>query len=422
MIETNLSPIKNGKKAVVFTLGCKVNSCESASLMTGLKTLGYTVSDELSYADLYVINTCAVTAEAEKKSRQTVARVKKFNPNAQIIVTGCASQKAPQDFLKKQGVTLVTGTNSKDKIIGAINERGNIVWEESDYYEEFMPENPDKTRAYIKVQDGCNNFCSYCIIPYLRGRSRSRNVEKIVEEIERLSPVEAVVTGINLSAYNYQGIGLKGLIDRLSAVNCRIRLGSLEVGVINEEFLTALKNLKDFAPHFHLSLQSGSNAVLKSMNRKYTREEYLEKCLLIKKHFPSAAITTDVIVGYSTESEKDFKDSLDLCKAVGFADVHCFPYSKREGTVGAKLKELPPSVKDERMGEILALKKQLKDSFIQQNLGKEFWVIPEDCQGNFTVGYTENYVKTYLLGKVEDKKVKVVLKEPFEDGAIAEIL
>ena len=422
MIETNLSPIKNGKKAVVFTLGCKVNSCESASLMTGLKTLGYTVSDELSYADLYVINTCAVTAEAEKKSRQTVARVKKFNPNAQIIVTGCASQKAPQDFLKKQGVTLVTGTNSKDKIIGAINERGNIVWEEKDYYEEFMPENPDKTRAYIKVQDGCNNFCSYCIIPYLRGRSRSRNVEKIVEEIERLSPVEAVVTGINLSAYNYQGIGLKGLIDRLSAVNCRIRLGSLEVGVINEEFLTALKNLKDFAPHFHLSLQSGSNAVLKSMNRKYTREEYLEKCLLIKKHFPSAAITTDVIVGYSTESEKDFKDSLDLCKAVGFADVHCFPYSKREGTVGAKLKELPPSVKDERMGEILALKKQLKDSFIQQNLGKEFWVIPEDCQGNFTVGYTENYVKTYLLGKVEDKKVKVVLKEPFEDGAIADIL
>ncbi|MBQ8725834.1 MAG: tRNA (N(6)-L-threonylcarbamoyladenosine(37)-C(2))-methylthiotransferase MtaB [Clostridia bacterium] len=422
MIETNLSPIKNGKKAVVFTLGCKVNSCESASLMTGLKTLGYTVSDELSYADLYIINTCAVTAEAEKKSRQTVARVKKFNPNAQIIVTGCASQKAPQDFLKKQGVTLVTGTNSKDKIIGAINERGNIVWEENEYYEEFMPENPDKTRAYIKVQDGCNNFCSYCIIPYLRGRSRSRNVEKIVEEIERLSPVEAVVTGINLSAYNYQGIGLKGLIDRLSAVNCRIRLGSLEVGVINEEFLTALKNLKDFAPHFHLSLQSGSNAVLKSMNRKYTREEYLEKCLLIKKHFPSAAITTDVIVGYSTESEKDFKDSLDLCKAVGFADVHCFPYSKREGTVGAKLKELPPSVKDERMGEILALKKQLKDSFIQQNLGKEFWVIPEDCQGNFTVGYTENYVKTYLLGKVEDKKVKVVLKEPFEDGAIADIL
>lgn len=422
VMEKDLNAQQNGKKAVVFTLGCKVNSCESASLITGLKTLGYAVSDELSYADLYIINTCAVTAEAEKKSRQTVARVKKFNPNAQIIVTGCASQKSPDDFLKKQGVTLVTGTNSKDKIIKVINERGNIVWEETEYYEEFMPENPDKTRAYIKVQDGCNNFCSYCIIPYLRGRSRSRNPQKVVEEIERLSPVEAVITGINLSAYNYQGIGLKGLIGRLSVANCRIRLGSLEVGVITEEFLTALTNLKDFAPHFHLSLQSGSTAVLKSMNRKYTREEYLEKCLLIKKHFPSSAITTDVIVGYSTESEEDFADTVALCKTVGFADVHCFPYSKREGTFGAKLKELPSAVKDERMNVMLALKKELKDNFINQNLGKEFWVIPEDRQGNFTVGYTENYIKTYLVGTIEDKKVKVVLKEPFEDGAIAEIL
>ena len=422
MSETILTTPNGGKKAVVFTLGCKVNSCESASLMTGLKTLGFTVSDELSYADLYIINTCAVTAEAEKKSRQTVARVKKFNPNAKIIVTGCASQKAPEDFLKKQGVTLVTGTNSKDRIIDVLTESGNIVWEERDYYEKFMPENPEKTRAYIKVQDGCNNFCSYCIIPYLRGRSRSRKVEKIVEEIERLSPVEAVLTGINLSAYNYQGIGLKGLIDRLSGVNCRIRLGSLEVGVITEEFLQSLKNLKDFAPHFHLSLQSGSNAVLKSMNRKYTREEYFEKCLLIKKHFPTAAITTDVIVGYSTESEQDFKDSLDLCKRVKFADVHCFPYSKREGTVGAKLKELPSSVKDGRMDEILALKKELKESFIKDNLGGKFWVIPEDCQGNFTVGYTENYIKVYLSGKVGKDKVKVVLKEPFEDGVLADIL
>ena len=411
-----------GLKAVVFTRGCKVNSCESASLMTGLKTLGFEVSDELSYADLYIINTCAVTAEAEKKSRQTVARVKKYNPSAQIIVTGCASQNSPEDFLKKQGVTLVTGTNSKDRIIESLNERGNIVWQEKDYYEKFMPENPDKTRAYIKVQDGCNNFCSYCIIPYLRGRSRSRNPQKVVEEITALAPVEAVLTGINLSAYNYDGIGLKGLIDRLIGVNCRIRLGSLEVGVITDEFLSSLKNLKDFAPHFHLSLQSGSNAVLKTMNRKYTREEYLEKCLLIKSYFPSAAITTDIIVGYSTETEQDFKDSLDLCKAVGFADIHCFPYSKRAGTVGAKLKELPSSVKDERMDEILALKKSLKDDFTRANLGKEFWVVPEDCQGNFTVGYTENYIKVYLAGKVESPKVKVLLKEPYEDGVLAEIL
>lgn len=409
-------------KAVVFALGCKVNSCESASLMTGLNELGYQTSDELGFADLYIINTCAVTAEAEKKSRQTVARVKKFNPNAKIIVTGCASQKSPQDFLKKEGVTLVTGTNSKDKIINCLETCGNIVWEDAEYYEKYIPTNPDKTRAYVKVQDGCNNFCSYCIIPYLRGRSRSRQPEKVLEELNVLSPVEAVITGINLSAYNYENIGLKGLIDRLSEADCRIRLGSLEVGVITEEFLLSLKNLKNFAPHFHLSLQSGSNAVLKSMNRKYTREEYLSRCELIKKHFPNCAITTDVIVGYSTETESDFLDSMDLCKRVGFADIHCFPYSKREGTVGAKLKELPPSVKDQRMDEILALKKELKSNFINANLGKVLEVVPEDKEGEYVVGYTENYIKVYLSRSPEKKIVKVKLLSAFLEGALAEIV
>ncbi|MBR2384189.1 MAG: tRNA (N(6)-L-threonylcarbamoyladenosine(37)-C(2))-methylthiotransferase MtaB [Clostridia bacterium] len=409
-------------KAVVFTLGCKVNSCESASLMTGLKECGFEVSDKLGTADLFIINTCAVTAEAEKKSRQTIARARKFNANAKIIVTGCASQKSPQDFLDKQGVTLVTGTNSKEKIIDHLESEGLIIWEEKDYYEKYLPENPEKTRAYIKVQDGCNNFCSYCIIPYLRGRTRSRNPDKVLEEILRLNPEEAVITGINLSAYNYQGIGLKGLIERLSVVNCRIRLGSLEVGVITEEFLKSLKNLKDFAPHFHLSLQSGANATLKAMNRKYTREEYLEKCELIKQHFPNCAITTDVIVGYSTETQADFEDSIDLCNRVGFADIHCFPYSRREGTVGAKLKELPSSVKDERMDVILTLKKQLKDKFISENIGRVLEVIPEDVEGGYLVGYTENYIKVYLTCKAISGKKKVKLISLFNDGALGEIV
>ena len=409
-------------KAVVFTLGCKVNSCESASLMTGLKELGYEVCDKLGFADLYVINTCAVTGEAEKKSRQTIARARKFNANAKIIVTGCASQKSPEDFLKKEGVTLVTGTNSKDRIIDELEKEGLIIWEEKDYYEKYLPENPDKTRAYVKVQDGCNNFCSYCIIPYLRGRTRSRNPDRVLEEILRLSPQEAVITGINLSAYNYQNIGLKGLIDRLSVVDCRIRLGSLEVGIITEEFLQSLKGLKNFAPHFHLSLQSGANATLKAMNRKYTREEYLEKCELIKRHFPNCAITTDVIVGYSTETQQDFEDSIDLCKRVGFADIHCFPYSKREGTVGARLKDLPSSVKDERMDVILAVKKQLKDAFISQNLGRALEVIPEDIEGDYLVGYTENYIKVYLSCKTAEKSVKVKLLSLFKEGALGEII
>ena len=409
-------------KAVVFTLGCKVNSCESASLMSGLKELGYEVSDSLGFADLYIINTCAVTAEAEKKSRQTVARVKKFNKDAKIIVTGCASQKAPQDFLKKEGVTLVTGTMSKDKIISVLEKEGNIVWEESEYYEEFLPENLGKTRAYIKVQDGCNNFCSYCIIPYLRGRSRSRNPQRVVEEIKRLNPVEVVITGINLSAYNYQNIGLKGLIDQLTGVDCRIRLGSLEVGVITEEFLAALKNLKDFAPHFHLSLQSGSDKVLKSMNRKYGREAFFEKCEMIRRYFPNAGITTDLIVGYSTEAEEDFLDSVDLCERVQFSDIHCFPYSKREGTVGAKLKELPSSVKDERMDRILAVKTVLKDRFIEKNLGEILEAIPEELDGDFTVGYTENYIRVYFKSNGGNGKIKVRLTQKYKDGAIAEIV
>ena len=409
-------------KAVVFTLGCKVNSCESASLMTGLKELGYEVSDRLGFADLYIINTCAVTGEAEKKSRQTIARARKFNKDAKIIVTGCASQKSPEDFLKKEGVTLVTGTNSKDKIIDELEKEGLIIWEEKDYYEKYLPENPDKTRAYIKVQDGCNNFCSYCIIPYLRGRTRSRNPDKVIEEVLRLNPLEAVITGINLSAYNYQNIGLKGLIDRLSVVKCRIRLGSLEVGVVTEELLNSLKGLYNFAPHFHLSLQSGANATLKAMNRRYTREEYFEKCELIKKHFPSAAITTDVIVGYSTETQADFEESVDLCKRVGFADIHCFPYSKREGTVGAKLKELPSSVKDERMDVLLAVKKELKDSFIKANLTKIFEVIPEDREGEYLVGYTENYIKVYLSCHNAEGAVRVRLVSQYGEGALGEIV
>lgn len=409
-------------KAVVFTLGCKVNGCESESLVAGLKAKGFETSEELCPADLYIINTCAVTAEAEKKSRQTIARARKFNENAKIIVTGCASQKVPEDFLKKKGVTLVTGAKSKDKILSMLDETGVNIEEEDEYYEEFLPEKSDRTRAFIKVEDGCNNFCSYCIIPYLRGRVRSRNPENVVAEIERLSPLEAVITGINLSSYNYNKTGFKELIDRLSEVDCRIRLSSLEANVITEEFLTSLKKLKDFATHFHLSLQSGSTAVLKSMNRHYTAEEYLKKCELIRRFFPSAAITTDIIVGYSTETEENFNESLETARKAEFADIHCFPYSKREGTLGAKLKELPSAVKSARMAKMLELKHELKSAFIAENLGKEREVVPEEEEDGYVTGYTENYVRCYIKTDFIRKKIKVRLSEPFKDGALAEII
>ncbi len=409
-------------KAVVFTLGCKVNSCESESLMAGLKAKGYETSEELCAADLYVINTCAVTAEAEKKSRQTIARARKFNENAKIIVTGCASQKVPEDFLKKKGVTLVTGAKSKDKILAMLDETGVAIEKSDEYYEEFLPEKTDRTRAFIKVEDGCDNFCSYCIIPYLRGRVRSRNPENAVREIECLSPLEAVITGINLSSYNYNNLGFKELIDRLSGVDCRIRLGSLEANVITEDFLSSLKKLKDFAPHFHLSLQSGSDDVLKAMNRHYTVSEYLAKCELIRKFFPSAAITTDIIVGYSAESDVNFGESLETARKAKFADIHCFPYSRREGTAGAKLKEIPHEIKAERMERMLALKRELKEKFIAENVGETRELVPEEIEDGYLVGYTENYVRCYVRSDFVREKIKVRLTGPFKDGALAEIM
>ena len=339
-------------KAVVFTLGCKVNSRESASIITGLKEKGFETSDNLEWADLYVINTCAVTAEAEKKSRQAITRALKFNSNAKVVVCGCASQKNPKAFADK-GVKVITGAKAKDKLLEYIDSEGVFIENGNDYYEKYLPAKSSRVREYIKVQDGCNNFCSYCIIPYLRGRSRSRKIENVVAEIEALSPQEAVLTGINLSAFNDDGKKLPELLNAFQKFDCRFRFGSLEVCSITKELLEATKKLKNFAPHFHLSLQSGSDAVLKTMNRHYTTDEFLSKVNLIREYYPDVAITTDIIVGYSTESEDHFNETLAFCDKVGFSDIHCFPYSVREGTAGARLRPLADNVKKERLDKLL---------------------------------------------------------------------
>lgn len=414
--------IKKGMKAVVFTLGCKVNSCESASIIKGLSDLGYEVSDELGYADLYVLNTCSVTAEAQKKSRQLVARVRKFNSNAKIIVCGCASQNAPNDFVGKDGVSLVIGTRNKSKIVNMIDSSGVFISDNDEYYVENLPPKRLKTRAFIKVQDGCNNFCSYCIIPYLRGRSRSRSVESIKSEIDYLNPTEAVLTAINLSAYNYNGTTLGGLLDSLSGVNCRIRLGSLEEVIISEEFLKGTQKLTNFAPHFHLSLQSGSDDVLKSMNRHYLTNDFERSVNLIREFYPLAGITTDVIVGFPTETEEDFTNTLEFCKKIKFSDIHCFPFSPRKGTVAYGLKDLPSDVKKDRLNRLLELKKQLKDEFINANLGRVSEVVFEEFDGTYYIGYTENYIKTYVLGEFSKNISKVLLEKPYNDGVIASII
>ena len=405
-------------KAVVFTLGCKVNDCESGSLIRGLQERGWEVSDELVPADLYILNTCAVTGEAEKKSRQAIARVRAVAPQARIIVCGCAAEKTPELFSKKQNVRLVTGARQKSKILALLDEEGVRLDEEDKKYDEMLPPVSFKARAFIKIQDGCNNFCSYCIIPYLRGRSRSRTVESAAAEILSVSAEEAVLTGIDISSYRD---GERDLADLLLAVKeapCRVRLGSLEVGVITPRLLDAAKCVRDFAPHFHLSLQSGSDGVLKKMNRHYTAEEYLQKVELIRLYFPDAAITTDVITGFPTETEEQFAETCAFVRKVGFSQIHCFSYSRRTGTNAAKLAELPAEVKSRRLHEMLAVAAQLRADYEKQFIGRTLELVPEERKGEYTVGYSQNYIRLYVRGEIA-KKARVVAAQPFEDGLLA---
>ena len=410
-------------KVVVFTLGCKVNECESDSLISALTDRGYEVSDKLEFADIYIVNTCAVTSEAEKKSRQMASRIKKFNPNAKIIFTGCAVQKNPKSFSEKSSAYLITGTFNKHQILDLLTEVGEKISPPCLEFEELNFVKSLRKRTYVKVQDGCNNFCSYCIIPYLRGRSRSRNPENILKEIEFTSPKEAVLNGINLSAYDYNGIKLTQLIETLSKVECRIRLGSLEVNIIDDDFLSALKNLKDFAPHFHLSLQSGSNSVLKKMNRHYTTEEYLEKVNLIRKYFPDAGITTDIIVGFPTETEDDFNETLEFVDKIKFSDIHPFPFSPRSGTVAYKMQDINPQIKKERLNKLLDKKAQMKKEFALKMVNKTFNLLVEEFKDGFYQGYTDNYLRVYLDETIENKDlVKVKIIAPFNDGVKAKII
>lgn len=403
-------------KAVVFTLGCKVNEVESASIMSALERNGWEVSDKLGYADIFVLNTCAVTREAEKKSRQLVARAKKYNESARIFVCGCASEKSRQSFEEK-GVTFVSGATDKGEVIAAICADFGGECSKLPYPKQT------KTRAFIKIQDGCNNFCSYCIIPYLRGREKSRSIEDICGEIANCDCPEAVLTGINVSSYNDNGTGLPALISALAPVKKRIRLGSLECSAITEELLSALKGLHDFAPQFHLSLQSGSTAVLKTMNRRYTREQYLQKCALIYNYFPQSAITCDIISGFPTETEWDFEQSLSIIKEAGFARVHAFSFSPREGTVAYKMRDLPPSVKAERLTRLLAAAKEAESVYVLSFSGKTLTFIAEEYENGFTTGYTGNYIKIYVPAQLDaGKKYEVKIIHEHADGALAEVI
>lgn len=392
-------------KVAVFTLGCKVNLYDSDAMLAILKAAGFEVFEGLKYADIYILNTCAVTAEAEKKSRQALTRIRKINPDAQIYVCGCASQRDSNQFMR-DGVRFVCGTDGKTALareIAAHYLKGETLKERdfciSDSFEEGEGVVNLRTRHFIKVQDGCNNFCSYCIVPYLRGRSRSRSLQSILREIDGVcdSVHEAVITGINLSAYGKDtGTGLTELLQALGRYkDLRIRLGSLEAGVIDDDFLSAAKTLDKFCPHFHLSLQSGDDGVLSDMNRHYTCGEYALKVALIRKYFPGAAITTDIIVGFPTESEQQFENSLAFAERIGFADIHVFPYSSRQGTKAGRLKTLPPAVVEDRVKRMTALKKQLSKAYLSSVIGTPQEVLFECEENGLWVGHAMNYCKIY---------------------------
>ena len=415
-------------KAVVYTLGCKVNDVESGSLIRGLEELGFEVSREMERADLYIVNTCAVTAEAERKSRQTIGKALKCNPSAKIIVCGCASQKNARPFLEK-GAIAVVGAQRKNRVLEIVKADfadgfcGEQMQDEGGRYEDMLLPKCLKTRNFVKIQDGCNRFCSYCVIPYLRGRSRCRSVKSAAEEILQSTAQETVVTGIDISAYKDEaGNDLADLMLAVKDAPTRIRLGSMEVSLITERFLGALKAVKNFAPQFHLSLQSGSNKVLKSMNRHYTREEYLQKCEMIYKAFPDAAITTDIIVGFPTETDEDFEESVKIVREAGFSQIHAFPYSPREGTQAyKKYKELSSAVKKARVERLLQAGEEQKRAYIEKLVGKTCTLVPEHYIDGYTEGYTENYVRVYVQGDLGKTPARVKIIAPFKDGALAEV-
>lgn len=426
-------------KICVMTLGCKVNKYESDALIYNLKLKGYQATDKFEPADVYVINTCAVTAEAERKSRQMIARCKKYNENAKFFICGCASQKNSGQFLEKDA-TFVSGVAGKKKISEYIDKlakhdrrllkkRDRTEKLPKDYEDDLFAEQ-SRTRAYIKIQDGCDNFCSYCIIPYLRGRSRSRAIFSIINEVSKLSKdiKEVVLTGINVTDYKIDGKpSLLSLLTELDTFGLRLRLSSMEDSLISEEFVEGLSRLDNFCPHFHLSLQSGSDSVLKRMNRHYTTKMFKQSVDLIRKYFPLAGITTDIIVGFPNESDEEFRQTYEFAQEVGFSQLHIFPYSNREGTVASKLyRDLPKSIKQKRFEELDKLNSQLKLDFIKKN--KMGSVLIEEQIDGYYVGYTKNYIRCYI--PANDKKasdgiidgiVEVKIKEPFRDGALAKI-
>ena len=400
------------KKVALHNLGCKVNAYETEAMQELLEQHGYEIVPFKEGADVYIINTCTVTNMADRKSRQMLHRARKMNPGAIVVACGCYVQ-AKRDEID-ECIDIVVGNNRKKDIIEILREHEAMqegVQKElvdinhiNEYEELHLSRTAEHTRAYIKVQDGCNQFCSYCIIPYARGRVRSRSHDSVIREVEELARngyKEVVLTGIHLSSYGVDtGDDLLSLILSIHEIEGirRIRLGSLEPRIITEEFAKTIAGLPKMCPHFHLSLQSGCDATLKRMNRRYTSEEYYEKCVLLRKYFDNPALTTDEIVGFPGETEEEFAQSKAFIDKVNFYETHVFKYSKRAGTRAAQMEEqVPESVKTIRSNELLELTRRKQASYEEALIGTTQEVLMEEemvCQGEkYQVGHTKEYVK-----------------------------
>ena len=407
------------KKVSIHNLGCKVNSYEAESMEQMLKEAGYEIIpfSEENVADVYIINTCSVTNIADRKSRQMLHKAKKMNPDAIVVAAGCYVQADSEACLKDSAVDIVLGNNMKINIVEALNNYYKDkkddafvidINKDSDYEELNINTVNEHSRAYIKIQDGCNQFCSYCIIPYVRGRIRSRDMKEIYAEVERLVAKgykEIVLTGIHLTSYgmdNNKG-SLLEVIKMLHDIEGleRIRLGSLEPRVVTDDFAREISKLNKVCPHFHLSLQSGCDKTLKAMNRKYSTKEYYECCVRLRKCYDNPAITTDVIVGFPGEREEDFAQTKKFLEKVGFYEMHIFKYSRRKGTVADKMPDqIDEKVKALRSNELLELEKNMSYNYRKSYLGKDTTVLLEeeiehDGQ-KFYAGYTPNYLRVIL--------------------------
>ena len=424
------------KKVALHNLGCKVNAYETEAMQEMLEHAGYEIVPFQEGADIYVINTCTVTNIADRKSRQMLHRARKMNPDAVVVAAGCYVQAQAEKQVIDPCIDIVLGNNKKQDLLTALQAyeeaHGDLrdvidINHTKEYENLHLTKQWEHTRAYIKVQDGCNQFCSYCIIPYARGRVRSRAKEDVVAEVTDLAKngyQEVVLTGIHLSSYGIDFENEDNLLSLIRAVHeiegiKRIRLGSLEPRIITEEFVQAIAALPKMCPHFHLSLQSGCNETLKRMNRRYTSEEFYEKCEILRKYFEKPALTTDVIVGFPQETEEEFETTYEFLKKICFYETHIFKYSKREGTKAAVMQgQIPEQIKAKRSARLIELGEKNRRAYEESFLGKTVEVLVEeksDVNGKeMWTGHTKEYMKIAL--ESEKNLQNCILNVQIKDG------